>query len=283
MSDPHDKHTGPLPFGAIPTLLKDLMPHAGEEIDPVAMARKDLKANLPRRFWKQVAVEPQAGGFGIALDGRLTKTPARQPLLLPVRDLAVAVAREWEAIETVIDPSQMPLTRLVNSALDGVAVQMQDVQADAARYAGSDLLCYRADAPERLGLLQQTQWGPLLDWARDSLGADLSVTQGLLFVEQPAAAVAAVAQAVARFDHPLTLAALHTLTTLTGSVVLALALAHQRLKLAEVWALAHLDEDFQMEIWGQDSEALARRAAKWREAEAAALILSLMPPSPASP
>jgi len=279
MTDQHDKPNRPLPFGAIPTLLKDLLPHAGEEIDPVAMARKDLKSSLPRRFWTRVEVKQQPDGFGIALDDRLTKTPARKTLLLPSQALAEHLAQEWQAIAEVIDPAQMPLTRLVNSALDGVSLQMQEVQADAARYAGSDLLCYRAEMPDRLVALQHNQWGPLLDWAETDLGARLYVTKGLFFVEQPDASLAAIRQVVARFDHPLTLAALHTLTTLTGSVILALAVAHQRLKLVEVWALAHLDEDFQMEVWGHDEEALSRRAAKWREAEVAALVLSLLPVS----
>ena len=276
MTDQHDKPNRPLPFGAIPTLLKDLLPHAGEEIDPVAMARKDLKSSLPRRFWTRVEVKQQPDGFGIALDDRLTKTPARKTLLLPSQALAEHLAQEWQAIAEVIDPAQMPLTRLVNSALDGVSLQMQEVQADAARYAGSDLLCYRAEMPDRLVALQQDQWGPLLAWAESAFGAPLHVTQGLFFVEQPTTSLDAIRQVVDRFDHPLTLAALHTLTTLTGSVILALAVAHQRLKLAEVWALAHLDEDFQMEVWGQDEEALTRRAAKWREAEVAALVLSLL-------
>ena len=279
MTDQHDKPNRPLPFGAIPTLLKDLLPHAGEEIDPVAMARKDLKSSLPRRFWTRVEVKQQPDGFGIALDDRLTKTPARKTLLLPSQALAEHLAQEWQAIAEVIDPAQMPLTRLVNSALDGVSLQMQEVQADAARYAGSDLLCYRAEMPDRLVALQHNQWGPLLDWAETDLGARLHVTKGLFFVEQPDASLAAIRQVVARFDHPLTLAALHTLTTLTGSVILALAVAYQRLKLVEVWALAHLDEDFQMEVWGHDEEALSRRAAKWREAEVAALVLSLLPVS----
>jgi chaperone required for assembly of F1-ATPase len=276
MTDDQPKNTRPLPFGAIPTLLKDLLPHAGEDIDPVAMARKDLKSSLPRRFWTRVEVKQQPDGFGIALDDRLTKTPARKPLLVPSRALAEHLAQEWHAIAEVIDPAQMPLTRLVNSALDGVSLQMDEVQADAARYAGSDLLCYRAEMPDRLVALQQDQWGPLLAWAESEFGARLHVTQGLFFVEQPDVSLAAIRQAVVRFDHPLTLAAFHTLTTLTGSVILALALAHRRLKLAEVWALAHLDEDFQMEVWGQDEEALTRRAAKWREAEVAALVLSLL-------
>lgn len=278
MTDNHNKSPKNQPEGAIPTLLADLMPRAGEDIDPVAMARKDLKAKLPRRFWTEVSLVEQAGGFGIALDGRDAKTPSRKPLVVPDRTLAKDLVEEWSAIDEVIDPSRMPLTRLLNSALDGVVLQMDAVRADATRYAGSDHLCYRAESPERLVALQKSQWDPVLDWARRSLKANFKVTQGLLFVEQPEDAVAAIAAQVSRFDDPLSLAALHSITILTGSVVLALALAHNHLALPEVWALAHLDEDFQMEVWGQDEEALARRAAKWHEAEAAARVLNALSP-----
>jgi chaperone required for assembly of F1-ATPase len=260
------------------TLLSDLYPLAGEEIDPVAMARKDLKAKLPRRFWTDVTLSEEAGGFGVLLDGRPARTPARKPLMVPDRQVALALQQEWQGLGEVIDPAEMPLTRLINSALDGVALTMDAVREDAARYAGSDLLCYRADHPDRLVALQDQQWTPLLDWARSTLKADLKITQGLMFLEQSEDALQAVRDVVQRYDEPLVLAALHMITVLTGSIILALALSHRHLTLAEVWALAHLDEDFQMEIWGQDEEALARRAAKWREAEVASLILAALSP-----
>ena len=175
----------------------------------------------------------------------------------------------------VIDPASMPLTRLVNSGLDGVSTQIEAVQQDAARYAASDLLCYRAEHPDRLVAHQQTQWDPLLGWVRDRFGAELVTGAGVMFVSQPEETVARMQAVVGGVKEPLALASLHALTTLTGSLVLALALAERRASLAEIWAWAHLDEDFQMEIWGQDEEALVRRSQRLREAQAAAALLGL--------
>ena len=254
----------------------DLLPHHGEPIDPVAMARKDLKTSLPKRFWKEVTLGPHdAGAYAILLDGRVARTPARQILAFQDQALAELLRQEWADVGAVIDPAQMPLTRLVNSGLDGVSQQMEAVQLDAARYAASDLLCYRAEHPEKLVLRQRASWDPLLDWLDKRYGARLVTGAGVMYVTQSPEAVLHLQQAVMAIAKPLPLTALHALTTLTGSLVLALALAEHHCSLAEIWALAHLDEDFQMEIWGQDEEALARRAQRFREAQAAASLLSL--------
>ena len=254
----------------------DLLPHHGEPIDPVAMARKDLKTSLPKRFWKEVTLgSHEAGAYAILLDGRVARTPARQILAFQDQALAELLRQEWADVGAVIDPAQMPLTRLVNSGLDGVSQQMEAVQLDAARYAASDLLCYRAEHPEKLVLRQRASWDPLLDWLDKRYGARLVTGAGVMYVTQSPEAVLHLQQAVMAIAKPLPLTALHALTTLTGSLVLALALAEHHCSLAEIWALAHLDEDFQMEIWGQDEEALARRAQRFREAQAAASLLSL--------
>ena len=254
----------------------DLLPHHGEPIDPVAMARKDLKTSLPKRFWKEVTLgSHEAGAYAILLDGRVARTPARQILAFQDQALAELLRQEWADVGAVIDPAQMPLTRLVNSGLDGVSQQMEAVQLDAARYAASDLLCYRAEHPEKLVLRQRASWDPLLDWLDKRYGARLVTGAGVMYVPQSPEAVLHLQQAVMAIAKPLPLTALHALTTLTGSLVLALALAEHHCSLAEIWALAHLDEDFQMEIWGQDEEALARRAQRFREAQAAASLLSL--------
>ena len=274
MTDDQPKNTRPLPFGAIPTLLKDLLPHAGEDIDPVAMARKDLKSSLPRRFWTRVEVKQQPDGFGIALDDRLTKTPARKPLLVPSRALAEHMAQEWHAIAEVIDPAQMPLTRLVNSALDGVSLQMEEVQADAARYAGSDLLCYRAERPERLVLRQHAEWQPWLDWAEQTHGARLVTTAGIIHVPQDTRALAALAEAVAIHDT-IGLAALGVLVPALGSLVLGLAVAAGALSGAEAHAVSVLDDIFQEELWGRDADAHAGRLRVAADVVVAENFLSL--------
>jgi chaperone required for assembly of F1-ATPase len=168
----------------------------------------------------------------------------------------------------------MPLTRLLNSAIDGVAQTMDETRADIARYAGSDLLCYRADAPEALAERQRLAFDPVLAWAAEALGARFNLAAGVIHVAQPPEALAAVRSALDAVDDPAALAALSVITTLTGSALLALAAHRCFLTPAEAWAAAHVDEDFQSERWGVDEEARARRAARWREMEAAAEVLA---------
>jgi chaperone required for assembly of F1-ATPase len=253
-------------------LFENLAPNPGEGVDPVELARRDLKKHLPRRFWKETKCVVRDGLHHLELDGRPAFTPARKPLAFADAALAEALRAEWDAVGETVDPAQMPLTRMVNSALDGVANEMAAVAAETAKYAGSDALCYRADGPERLSALQTAQWDPLLEWAREQWGARFNLGAGVMFVDQPAETIDAIRRCADEVKSPLRLAALHVMTTLTGSVLLALAVQQGRLSPEEAWALAHLDEDFQMEVWGQDEEALARRAARWREMQAAALL-----------
>ena len=246
--------------------------------DPVRDAQVGLKKALPKRFYKQAAIVPGAeGGFVVALDGKPVRTRSRQELVVPHADLAEAIAAEWEAQKDEIDPATMPLTRMVNTAIDGVAAAQEEVFEDILRYAGSDLLCYRADAPEGLVARESEQWDPYLDWAA-SMGARLSLAEGIVHVEQPAEAIRAVAVLLRRYATPLQLTALHTITSLTGSLILALALADGQGEASEIWAAAHVDEDFNIEHWGEDHEAIARRAKRLTDFEAATLILSAFKP-----
>jgi chaperone required for assembly of F1-ATPase len=169
----------------------------------------------------------------------------------------------------------MPLTRLVNSALDGVARDVESVIADIVRYAGSDLVCYRAAEPEALVAVQSEAWDPVLAFAREYLGARFICVEGVTFAEQPPRAIAAVHEAVVQStgERPLAVAALHVMTTLTGSVLLALAVARRELTPEAAWEAAHLDEDFQMRVWGADVEALERRAKRFAEMRAAAQLM----------
>ena len=180
---------------------------------------------LPKRFYTSVSVEAKGpGDYHIRLDGRAVRTPAKAELAVPTEALAQAIAEEWRAQGTHIDPSSMPLTRLANSAIDGVTRREAEVRADIAKYAGSDLLCYRAEGPEALQRRQAEVWDPILRWAEQELGARFAIGTGLMPVAQPDAAKAAVARALEDYDG-FALAALHVITTLTGSVLLALALA----------------------------------------------------------
>ena len=168
----------------------------------------------------------------------------------------------------------MPLTRLANSALDGVAAAMAATRAEIAGYAGSDLLCYRATTPEALVAAEAAAFDPVLDWAREALGAKFLVAEGVVHVRQPEPALAAVRAALEAFESPFALAALHVMTSLTGSVLLALAVARERLSAEEAWRIAHVGEDFQIAQWGEDEEAKARRAARWRDFEAAGRVMA---------
>jgi chaperone required for assembly of F1-ATPase len=171
----------------------------------------------------------------------------------------------------------MPITNLLNSAIDGVSRAMGETQAEILRYAGSDLLCYRAEAPETLAERQRLAFDPTLEWAAETLGARFALAVGVMHVEQPPEALDAARAALEEFDDPAALAALSVMTSLTGSAVLALATARGFLDPTEAWRAAHVDEDFQAERWGVDEEAMARRQARWREMEAAAIVLEALP------
>ncbi|MGO9421061.1 ATP12 family chaperone protein [Roseiarcus sp.] len=242
--------------------------------DPMRAAQANMRPSPVRRFYKAVDVSEADGRHALTLDGRPARTPGKNRLAARSRAVMEKAAAEWARQGETLDPSDMPVTRLVNSALDGVAKTMDETRAEIVRYAGSDLLCYRAEGPEELAERQRRAFDPVLDWAFDQLGQRFVLAAGVMHGGQPPELIAAFAAAVERFDDPVALAALSVVTTLTGSTVLALAVAHGFLKPEDAWRLAHLDEDFQIERWGADDEAMARRAARWREMEAAAMVLA---------
>ncbi|RBP06232.1 chaperone required for assembly of F1-ATPase [Roseiarcus fermentans] len=248
------------------------MPDDGR--DSIRAAQANMRPAPLRRFYKTAEAREADGLFALTLDGRGARTPGRNRLAARSRAVMERVAEEWARQREIIDPADMPITRLVNSAVDGVAKAMEATRAEIVRYAGSDLLCYRAEAPEALAERQRLAFDPILDWAAETLGARFALAGGILHVEQPAETLAAVRAAVEAVDDPVALAALSVATTLTGSAVLALAVARGRLAPEEAWRLAHVDEDFQIETWGADEEATARRAARWRDMEAAASVLA---------
>ncbi|MBB2820851.1 UNVERIFIED_ORG: chaperone required for assembly of F1-ATPase [Rhizobium esperanzae] len=253
--------------------MRDLLNDLSEGLshpDPIRRAQIQMKKPLPKRFYAEVAVAENEGGFAITLDGKMVRTPARQVLAVPTEALAQLVAAEWRAQGEEIDPVTMPATRLVNTALDGVATNAQAIFEDILRFSSSDLLCYRADGPELLVERQRQRWDPVIDWAANDLGARFILIEGVMHHEQPREATAAFAVTLARHQSPMALAALHTITTLTGSAILALAFAEGRLTVEEVWSLAHLDEDWTIEHWGRDEEAEERRAKRFVEFKAAA-------------
>ena len=212
-----------------------------------------------KRFYKVVSVDAADGGWQVSLDGRPLKTPARASLVIAQRGLADAIASEWDAQHDKIRPESMPMFRLLATAIDRVAARRDDVIVATVKYAEADLLCYWADGPEDLVSLQTQRWQPVLDWLRDHLGAELQVTAGIRPVDQSPNALGALRRAVAEFDD-LRLTGLSALAGVTGSLALALAMAHARIDAGEGSVLALLDEEYQAGRWGSDPEAEERRA-----------------------
>ena len=244
-------------------------------VPPADAAKTTQKTSLPKRFYKEVATKDEGGGVALLLDGKPVRTPGKTPLVLPTRALAEAVAGEWRAQGERIDPTTMPLTKLANSAIDGVTGCEQAVIDDIIAHAGADLLCYRARGPRGLVEAQETQWDPVLAWAKEALGVPLFLAKGIVHVAQPAASLDRIKETLAGSDA-FGLAALHVMTSLTGSALLALAVAQGRMTPEEAWVAAHVDEDWQISQWGEDAEAAARRKNRWRDFAAAARMLKLV-------
>jgi len=239
-------------------------------------AQAGMKPTLPKRFYKDAGVEERDGLFHLTLDGRVAKTPGKQALAVPSRALAEAMAREWAGQGAEVDPATMPITRIVNSAIDGVTARQAEVVDDLVRYAGSDLVYYRVSEPARLVRSQDTAWNPILDWVRDTHGARFTLAEGVMHVTQPDEAVGAIRAVIERFDSPFALAALHVMTTLSGSVLIALAHAVGPLDADQAWAAAHVDELYQESVWGEDYEAMERRRRREAEFRAASDVFRLI-------
>ncbi len=225
-----------------------------------------------KRFWREVRVDAEGV---IRLDERPVRTPGRVPLALPSPVLAEAVADEWRAVGDSVDPRAMPLTGLANAAIDRVAPDPRAFAAGLARYAESDLLCYRADGPEPLVERQAALWDPPLGWARARYDVRFEVVSGVMHRPQPAATLARLGEAIAA-RSAWELAPLSPIVTITGSLVLALALAGA-MTAEEAWRAAECDEDWQAEQWGEDALAAQARAARRRDYAAAVGFLRLLP------
>ncbi|MEL6682235.1 MAG: ATP12 family protein [Pseudomonadota bacterium] len=210
----------------------------------------------PKRFWEKAIAQPCDGGFTVLLDARCVKTPAKADLIVPTMAMAQAIAAEWEAQEDVLDPRTMPVTRGANAAIDKVRVQRGEVIALLAEYGDSDLLCYRAAGPEGLIAKQAEGWDPMLDWAANTMGARLFVGEGVMHVPQTTEALAKLRAELDAFDD-FALAAAHDLISLSGSLVLALAVTRNAVSVDNAWALSRIDEHWQISQWGDDEEAAA--------------------------
>jgi len=232
-----------------------------------------------KRFYKDAAVVEAGNGFSVSLDGKPVRTPAKQPLLVPSRALAEAIAEEWRAQGDKVDPRSLPLTRLCSIAIDLVGPRREAVVAEIAKYAGTDLVCYRAEEPAELTARQHATWQPLIDWAALRFDAPLAVTAGVLPVAQAEDTLKAFERAIAAYDTPR-LAALHLATAACGSLVVALALVEGRLDAEAAFAASELDESFEIERWGEDSEQTRRRTALKADIALARRFVELLAPSP---
>jgi chaperone required for assembly of F1-ATPase len=247
-------------------------------LDPEEAVRQSTRGPQRKRFYASSGFASVPDGFAITLDGKPVRTPSRQPLVAPTQQIAEAIATEWAAQNDIIDPMSMPLTRLANSVIDAVADRVEAVADDVARYFESDLLFYRAGHPDTLVEREARHWDPVLFWAADTLNAHFILAEGIVHVRQPEAAIAAARAALPA--EPWSIAALHLLTTLTGSALLALALMRGVLDEDQVWRAAHVDEDWNSEQWGIDGEVAARRAARLVDFRAAAWLLKALGPGP---
>jgi chaperone required for assembly of F1-ATPase len=242
--------------------------------NPMTAAQRNARPALRQRFYREAGTASGPDSHTVQLDGKPVHTPARRPLAAPSLPLAQALAAEWNVQHDKIDPAAMPLTRLVNSIIDGVANEPEPVKAEIEKYLASDLLFYRVSDPQRLRERQARLWDPVLLWARNALGADFKTGEGVVHVAQPLVALKAASAAIP--DDPWRLGALHVMTTLTGSALLALAVLRGELSIDAAWDAAHVDEDWNMEQWGWDDLALERRAFRRAEFQAAADVLRLL-------
>lgn len=231
---------------------------------PKFSAKPDDARPKPRRFYQLVTVAEDAGAFAIRLDNRPLKTPMKNAVKVPSRKLAEASAEEWQSQEETIDIEDMLITKFINTAIDRVAPRKQIIVDEITSFAATDLVCYRADQPETLITQEAKHWDPVLAWAKNHHGLVFKTTSGISHVQQEAETLQQFSDLINRHD-PFALTAIHNLTTITGSALLTLALVEGALEPETVWLAAHIDEDFQIERWGEDGEARRRRALRHKE------------------
>src|SRR5690606_18042871 len=240
--------------------------------DPVKRAQIQMRQPLPKRFYKDVTVTQVDDGFSVQLDAKPVRTPGKALLVVPTKPAAELLAAEFDAQQETINPVSMPVVRLVNTAIDGVATDLQAVLEDVMRFSGSDLVCYRADAPQELVQRQADAWDPILDWAQATLGARFILGEGIMHVAQPREAVTAVGIWLKQREDAFRLSSIHLMTSLTGSALIALAVEAGAITPDEGWKIAHVDEDWTNEHWGEAAEATARRIARRKDFDAAVAL-----------
>ncbi|EYS89968.1 hypothetical protein H704_00655 [Bartonella bacilliformis Peru38] len=257
--------------------MREILDHFDQSLNEDNHTSKVLKLShqlLMKRFYKDVSIVREERGVSILLDGRPITTPAKRHIFVPTEALAALVAQEFKIQEKVIDPAKMPITRLINTVIDGIADNMQVIFEDLLRFVACDMIFYRAQTPKELAKRQCEHWDFLLDWAEEKIGARFNIAEGVMHIEQPWESIHAVSNYLRKIESPYVLAALHTMTTLTGSALIAFAVAEKKIDLDHAWSIAHLDEDWTIEQWKVDEEAMIRRAYKKVEFDAAVTMMT---------
>jgi chaperone required for assembly of F1-ATPase len=243
--------------------------------DGYGRAQAHVKRDLPKRFYTEAKVQRVDGGFAVGLDGRIPRTPGMKQVVVPEQEVAAAMAAEWQAQDQFIDPQTMPLVRLVNSAVEASEESMPALREEIVKYAGNDLLLYRADAPDPLVRRQEEVWDAALVKLARQFGVAFQPTMGIVHQPQPAATLAKLAAALTA-EQLLPLTAMNAITSITGSGLLALALRHNLLTAEEVWLAAHVDEDHNISLWGEVEEITERRGKRRKEFDAAVNLLAML-------
>ncbi len=250
---------------------KDVPLHSGRK----STGKGDLDHKLPHKFYKEVGVEKCEGGFVVLLDSKSVRTPKKNKLVLPSKELAEEIAIEWSKQGDKIDPATMPLLKHANTAIDLVQNRKASVIEEIVCYANSDLLCYRAEEPEALIKRQRELWDPILAWLNERLKIEFKCAQGVMPVNQSGTTLVRIRDNLESYDV-FELAALHNMTTLMGSAILGLTVLTKHLTAEEAWRAANVDEDWQIAKWGEDDQAAARRQRQWRELQAASQFVELL-------
>jgi len=252
--------------------LEDALSHSE---DGLGRAQKRDRQELPKRFYKEAGVDVVDGGFTVTLDGRPTRTPGRVPVVVPVAGIATIMAEEWAAQGERIDALTMPMVRLVNSALEGGQGMVPSFRDEVVKFAGNDLMLYRAESPRELVAEQEAVWDDALVKLARHFGVSFQPTIGILHQPQPPATLAKLEESL-EGEGLLVLTALVSITGLTGSGLLAIGLLNRLFTPDHVWLAAHVDEDFQIRQWGEDEEAIERRALRRIEFDTAVKLIELM-------
>ena len=257
--------------------MQDFLQEAQEHRDDgKGRAQAPLRAELPKRFYTETGVATAEGGYSVTLDGRPTRTPGQVPVAVPSAELARLMADEWAAQGERIDPEIMPMVRLVNSALESGEAQIMNFRQEIVNYCGNDLLLYRADTPAELVAAEEAAWDAALVKLARHFGIGFQPTIGIVHQDQPAPTLARLAASL-EGEGLLPLTALVSITSLTGSGLLAIGLRQRLFTPDEVWTAAHVDEDYNIRLWGEMEEAVERRAKRRREFDAAVRLLGLLP------